>query len=80
MQTAASNFCHGFTQGAVSVLIEQDRLNGKSKPFCFPSPAPARSVTIGEFVKWAEANQRHMPDRPADGFFAFLGERFPCGK
>ena len=80
MQTAASNFCHGFTQGAVSVLMEQDRANDKPKPFCFPTPAPARSATIGEFVKWAAANPSHMPDRPADGFFAFLGERFPCEK
>ncbi len=80
MQTAASNFCHGFAQGAVSVLLQQDRANGKAKPFCFPTPAPARSVTIGEFVKWAAANPKHMEDRAADGFFAFLGERFPCGK
>ena len=80
MGTAAENFCHGFTQGAVSVRMEDDRANGKPRPFCFPTPAPARSTTIGEFVKWAAANPRHLPDRPAEGFFAFLGERFPCGK
>ena len=44
---AKINFCHGFAQGAI--LVEQRRTEGK-KLFCFPSPAPTRTATMGEFV------------------------------
>jgi hypothetical protein len=72
---ARINFCHGFAQGAITVELRHTE--GK-KPFCFPSPAPSRSATMGEFVSWV----RSMPDRKSqnavDGFFQFLGERYPC--
>jgi hypothetical protein len=72
---ARINFCHGFAQGAITVELRHTE--GK-KPFCFPSPTPSRSATMGEFVNWV----RSMPDRKSqnavDGFFQFLGERFPC--
>ena len=72
---ARINFCHGFAQGAITVELRHTE--GK-KPFCFPSPAPSRSATMGEFVNWV----RSMPDRKSqnavDGFFQFLGERYPC--
>jgi hypothetical protein len=72
---AKINFCHGFAQGAVEDRL---RMSADKKPFCFPTPAPKRSATIAEFVGWV----RSMPangDMPAiDGFFKFLGERFPC--
>jgi len=75
MGDARINFCHGFTQGAITAEL---RHAGGRKPFCFPSPAPSRSATLGEFANWVRA----MPDRmtlPAvDGFFQFLGERYPC--
>jgi len=71
---AKINFCHGFAQGAVD-----DRLHvADKKPFCFPSPAPARTATMREFVGWVRANPTNR-DMPAlDGLFKFLGERFPC--
>jgi hypothetical protein len=69
------NFCHGFAQGAINVEL---RHAGDKKPFCFPSPAPTREETMGQFVSWVRA----MPDRRSmpstDGLFKFLGERFPC--
>ena len=72
---AKINFCHGFAQGVITVELRQTE--GK-KPFCFPSPTPNRTATMGEFVSWV----RSMPDRRSldaiDGFFRFLGERFPC--
>ena len=72
---ARINFCHGFAQGAITVELRHTE--GK-KPFCFPSPTPSRTATMGEFVNWV----RSMPDRKSqnavDGFFQFLGERFPC--
>jgi Rap1a immunity proteins len=80
MGTAALNFCHGYAQGAVSVELEREAAAHQSKLFCFPSPTPSRTVTLEEFVKWANANPSHMSDRPADGLFAFFGERFPCAR
>jgi Rap1a immunity proteins len=77
MGTAALNFCHGFAQGAVAVEMEREAAD-KRRSFCFPRPTPSRSTTINEFVRWARANQGRMSDRPTDGFFAFLAERFPC--
>ncbi len=72
---AKINFCHGFAQGAITVQL---RASGDKKPFCFPSPAPSRGTTMGEFVAWVKA----MPDRRAmpssEGLFKFLGERYPC--
>jgi len=69
------NFCHGFAQGAINVELSHA---GDKKPFCFPSPAPTREETMGQFVSWVKA----MPDRRSmkstDGLFKFLGERFPC--
>jgi hypothetical protein len=72
---AKINFCLGFAQGAITVELRHTE--GK-KPFCFPTPDPKRLTTMGEFVNWV----RSMPDRKSqnavDGFFQFLGERFPC--
>ena len=76
--SAAVNFCHGFTQGAVSVEMERSGANRQRRAFCFPNPSPSRTTTLEEFVKWAKANPAHMSDPPARGFFAFLSERFPC--
>ena len=70
---AKINYCHGFAQGAVDVV-----LRGEKKPFCFPSPTPSRSATLGEFVNWVRANPTHRSESALDGLFHFLGERFPC--
>ena len=80
MGTAALNFCHGFAQGAVSVVMEEAAASKRAKLFCFPSPAPSRTATLTEFVTWARANPARLNGTPADGLFAFLKERFPCGK
>lgn len=72
---AKINFCHGFAQGAITV--EQRRTEGK-KAFCFPSSPPSRSATMNEFVAWVRSNPEHKSIPSVDGFFRFLGERFPC--
>ena len=72
---AKINFCHGFAQGAI--LVEQRHTKGK-KLFCFPSPAPTRTATMGEFVSWVRALPEHRTPSAVDGLFQFLGERFPC--
>ncbi len=72
---AKINFCHGFAQGAVDVKLQE---SADKKPFCFPSPAPKRSVTLSEFVNWVRALPEHQTLGAAQGLFQFLGERFPC--
>jgi len=72
---AKINFCHGFAQGAITVEL---RRAGDKKPFCFPTPAPTRTATMGEFVNWARALPEHRTETAVDGLFKFLGERFPC--
>jgi hypothetical protein len=72
---AKINYCHGFAQGAVDVVLKQ---TGDKKPFCFPSPTPTRSATLTEFVNWARALPAHRTVSAVDGLMQFLGERYPC--
>ena len=72
---AKINFCHGFAQGAITVEL---RRAGDKKPFCFPTPAPTRTATMGEFVNWVRSLPEHRTETAVDGLFKFLGERFPC--
>jgi hypothetical protein len=72
---AKINFCHGFAQGAINVELRH--IEGK-KPFCFPSSPPSRSATMSEFVNWVRSMPEHKSLNAVDGFFQFLGERFPC--
>ena len=72
---AKINFCHGFAQGALDV---EAKFAGDKKKFCMPSPAPTRTVTMGEFANWVRALPTHKTLGPVDGLMQFLGERFPC--
>jgi Rap1a immunity proteins len=78
MGTAAVNFCQGFAQGAVSVEMQNLAAFRGQKLFCMPNPAPTRTETLNEFVKWARASPNRTAEPPADGLFRFLGERHPC--
>jgi hypothetical protein len=72
---AKINFCHGFAQGAITTRLRQ---GGDKKPFCFPSPAPKRTETMGDFVKWVRADSSRTSLNSADGLFQFLAQRYPC--
>jgi hypothetical protein len=72
---AKINYCHGFAQAAVDLELQHA---GDKKPFCFPSPTPSRSATLGEFVGWVRAMPDHRTLPAAEGLFKFLAERFPC--
>jgi len=72
---ARINFCHGFAQGAITVQL---RSAADKKPFCFPSPAPKRSETMADFVRWVRADSSRASLNSADGLFQFLGQRYPC--
>ena len=72
---ARINYCHGFAQGVVDVLLQHA---GDKKPFCFPSPAPSRMATLAQFVDWVHATPAHRTEGAVDGLTQFLGERYPC--
>lgn len=72
---AKINYCHGFAQGVVDLELQR---KGDKKSFCFPSPAPTRTATLGEFVNWVRAMPDHRTLPATDGLFKFLAERFPC--
>ena len=72
---AKINFCRGFAQGVVDLQLQHSA--GK-KPFCFPSPAPSRAATLGEFVNWVRALPEHRALPATNGLFQFLAERYPC--
>lgn len=74
---ARLNFCHGYTQGALTMELRREAATGK-KRICIPNPAPTRSATLDEFVKWTRAIPKHQNQPVPDGFFEFLAERFPC--
>ena len=69
------SFCHGYAQGVVTASLANA---GAARPFCFPSPAPSRVATLGEFVKWARASATYRGGAAADGLMEFLTERYPC--
>ena len=72
---AKINYCHGFAQGVVDLELQH---TADKKPFCFPTPAPSRSATLGEFVNWVRSLPEHRTLPATDGLFKFLAERFPC--
>ena len=72
---AGINYCHGFAQGVVDVLLGTA---GTTKPFCFPSPPPTRTATLAQFADWVRAVPEHAQLPAARGLAQFLGERFPC--
>lgn len=72
---AKINYCHGFAQGVVDLELQH---TADKKPFCFPSPPPSRTATLGEFVSWVRAMPEHRSLPAPEGLFKFLAERFPC--
>lgn len=72
---AKINYCHGFAQGVVDV---EQMHAGDKKPFCFPSPAPTRAATLGQFVEWVRASSEHRNESAVNGLMHFLAERYPC--
>jgi hypothetical protein len=68
------NFCNGFGQG----VVQAAQNSGGPPKICFPNPAPKRSETMKEFVKWVQADAARKSEVASVGFTSFLSERFPC--
>ncbi len=77
---AKLNLCHGFAEGAVAVELERDQASRGARLFCLPSPPPARSAALAEFVTWAKAVPGRVETRPAGGLLGYLVDRYPCAK
>jgi hypothetical protein len=80
MYPAAVNYCTGFASGAISVEVEIDAAAGKPRLFCIPNPAPTYDQTRAEFAAWLVNNPNRGDEKPANGLFAFLADRYPCPK
>ena len=74
---AKVNYCHGFAQGALDVILHDA---GDKKPFCFPNPTPKRTETLNEFVRWVRGDSSRARLAAAGGLDRFFRDRFPCGK
>ncbi len=72
---ARVNYCHGFAQGALDVILHDA---GEKKPFCFPSPTPTRTETLNQFVRWVRADSARASLAAAGGLYQFMTERYPC--
>ncbi len=72
---AKINYCHGFAQGVVDTALHYTR---DHKVFCLPDPAPKRSTTLQEFVKWVQDKAERGRMAAAGGLVRFLHDRFPC--
>lgn len=73
---ARLNYCHGFAQGAVDVMLHDA---GDKKPFCLPA-STKRSETLGQFVRWVHADPARERMAAAGGLFRFLTAQYPCPK
>lgn len=74
---AKINYCHGFAQGALDVILHNA---GDKKPFCVPSPPPTRTATLNEFVRWVRADPARGRFSAAGGLYRFMQASYPCGK
>ena len=72
-RVAAENFCDGYAQGLMSIVIDKER-----NAICVPANAPPRRATMRDFVTWANASEQRKSTPAARGLLSFFQERFPC--
>ena len=72
-KSAAENFCDGYAQGLMSIVIDKD-----PKAICLGAHPPSRRATMRDFVTWAHASEQRKSMPGARGLLSFFQERFPC--
>ena len=72
-KSAAENFCDGYAQGLMSIVIDKDK-----NAICLGARPPSRRATMNDFVTWANASEQRKSMPAARGLLAFFQERFPC--
>ena len=79
LMTAAVNFCQGFAEGAVEVVLGYEAVSPKDHaPFCLPSPPPTHNEGLALFVTWANADPKRLAAPPVVGMLQFLISQYPC--
>lgn len=79
LMTAARNFCQGFADGAIGVALSYEAVTSADRqPFCLPSPKPSYDQALGQFVTWANADQKRLDDTAIVGLMRFLIYQYPC--
>ncbi len=79
MMTAAVNYCHGYTEGAVDVEQALQNRQTLRKLICLPATRPPRGAVLKSFIAWVNAEPSRI-DMPAlTGMFVYLLTTYPCG-
>ncbi len=79
MMTAAVNYCHGFTEGAVDVEQALQNRRVVRHLICLPAQRPPRGAVLRSFTAWVNAEPSRL-DMPAlTGMFVYLLTTYPCG-
>jgi hypothetical protein len=79
LETAAVNFCQGFTEGAVEIALSYSAAGPQSRrPFCLPTPPPSLDQAASGFASWAGGDPARMQQPAVVGLISYLIERYPC--
>jgi len=79
LATAALNYCHGFAEGAVEIVLSYSAVGPQShRPFCLPSPAPSHDQAVSDFAAWANADPKRLDQPAAVGLIGYLIDHYPC--
>ena len=73
------NFCHGYTEASFEMELRREKSLNQNR-ICLPTPAPARTSTLNEFVGWVRSMPEHASRPALNGFFEFMSQRYPCSK
>ncbi len=76
---AALNFCQGFAEGAVEIVLSYSAAGPQSRrPFCLPAPAPTLDQAASDFASWAGSDPSRLQKPAAVGLITYLIDRYPC--
>jgi hypothetical protein len=78
--TGATNYCHGFAQGAVIVEMAHEQQRHARKLFCLPDPKPAAGSELARFIAWSNQAPARLDQPAIDGMFLYLAQQYPCSK
>jgi hypothetical protein len=79
LAVAAVNFCQGFAEGAVEIVLSYSAASPQShRPFCLPAPAPSLDQAASDFASWAGSDPSRLQKPAAVGLITYLIDRYPC--
>jgi hypothetical protein len=76
---AAVNFCQGFAEGAVEIVLSYSAAGPRAhRPFCLPAPSPSLDQAAKDFASWAGSDPSRLQKPAAVGLISYLIDRYPC--